>query len=56
MWVEILLEICKHPSIVGSSEHFLCVQKSRLNLVAVPFAEIGYIMMLNVAAFLKQLL
>jgi len=25
MWVEILLKTCTHPSVVGSSEHFLLV-------------------------------
>ena len=27
MWMEILLETCTHPSIVGSSEHFLLVSR-----------------------------
>jgi len=25
MWMEILLKTCTHPSVVGSSEHFLLV-------------------------------
>jgi len=25
MWIEILLKTCTHPSVVGSSEHFLLV-------------------------------
>jgi hypothetical protein len=29
MWMEILLETCTHPSIVGSSEHFLLVGRKR---------------------------
>ena len=29
MWLEILLDTCTHPSVVGSAEHFLLVGKKR---------------------------
>jgi hypothetical protein len=29
MWVEILLDTCTHPSVVGSAEHFLVVGKKK---------------------------
>jgi len=30
IWIEILLETCTHPSVVGSSEHFLLVCRKRV--------------------------